>query len=156
MNRNLITLNSTLCFVTFTRGWKHYILQDICGTHSSWKILKRKKKVEKELTISTKYKKTNDKAIDYLKFVCERARKCIEQGKAVTSQPRPLPHPGLDSILARYCPFWAYHSLTVFIFGNLHENFPVGHPSWDCSSTTRLTSEFLRNLKPVSYQKNSC
>ena len=35
----------------------------------------------------------------------------------VTSRPGPLPHPGLDSILARYCPLWAYHSLTVLFLG---------------------------------------
>ncbi|RXH97765.1 hypothetical protein DVH24_010090 [Malus domestica] len=31
--------------------------------------------------------------------------------KNVTSQAR-------STIVARYCPFWAYYSLTVFIFGN--------------------------------------
>ncbi|RXH84961.1 hypothetical protein DVH24_041729 [Malus domestica] len=30
------------------------------------------------------------------------------------------------------------HTLTVFVFGNSHENFPMGHLSWDCSRANSL------------------
>ncbi|CAN6544205.1 unnamed protein product [Malus baccata var. baccata] len=68
----------------------------------------------------------------------------------VTSQPGPPPHPGLDSIAARYYPFWASTTPSGFCFWELtrelpsrnsHENFPVGHPSWDCSCANSFNFE---------------
>ena len=44
-----------------------------------------------------------------------------------------LSHPGLDSAVARYCPLWAPTTPSRFCFWELTSNFPVGHPSWDCS-----------------------
>ncbi|CAN6718518.1 unnamed protein product [Malus baccata var. baccata] len=67
-----------------------------------------------------------------------------------------MSHPGPGRItfracsttVARYCPLWAYHSLTVLFLGT-HEQLPSGSPIlgvlW---SPSRLTSEFLRNPKP--------
>ncbi|RXH70480.1 hypothetical protein DVH24_013226 [Malus domestica] len=52
-------------------------------------------------------------------------------GPGVTSRPGPLPHSGLDSAVARYHP----HG---FVYKNSHENFPMGHLSWDCSRTNSL------------------
>ncbi|CAN6580651.1 unnamed protein product [Malus baccata var. baccata] len=61
-----------------------------------------------------------------------------------------------STTIARYCPLWAYHSLTVLFLGT-HEQLPSGSPIlgvlWPPS---RLTLEFLRNPKPVSSQKASC
>ncbi|RXI03811.1 hypothetical protein DVH24_038085 [Malus domestica] len=75
-----------------------------------------------------------------------------------------MSHPGLgwttsqarSTTVARYCLLWAYHALTILFLGT-HEQLPKGSPIlgvlWPHS---RLTSEFLRNLKPVSSQKASC
>ncbi|RXI08263.1 hypothetical protein DVH24_022407, partial [Malus domestica] len=61
------------------------------------------------------------------------------------------PHPGLDSTVARYCLLWVPTTPSR----NLHENFLVGHPSWDCSRVNSLnfevpmepeTSEFPKGL----------
>ncbi|RXH71738.1 hypothetical protein DVH24_025239 [Malus domestica] len=30
-----------------------------------------------------------------------------------------------------------------FVYGNSHENFPVGHPSWDCSRVNSLNFAVL-------------
>ena len=54
----------------------------------------------------------------------------------VTSRPGPPPQPGLDSTIARCfgprpCP-------QGFVSGNSHENFPMGHPSWECSRSNSL------------------
>ncbi|CAN6677145.1 unnamed protein product [Malus baccata var. baccata] len=49
-----------------------------------------------------------------------------------------LSHPGLASTVARYCPIWAQPRPHGFVSGNSHENFPVGHPSWDCSHMISL------------------
>ncbi|KAM1472316.1 hypothetical protein ACFXTO_043108 [Malus domestica] len=37
------------------------------------------------------------------------------------------PLPRLDSAIARYCPLWAYHSLTI-LFLRTHEQLPSGLP----------------------------
>ncbi|KAM1245533.1 hypothetical protein ACFX15_036088 [Malus domestica] len=67
---------------------------------------------------------------------------------AITSQ-------ASSTTVARYCPLWAYHSLTVLFLGT--QEHPSGSPIlgvlWPPS---RLTSEFLQNPKPVSSQKASC
>ncbi|RXH97299.1 hypothetical protein DVH24_035967 [Malus domestica] len=52
----------------------------------------------------------------------------------VTSQARPPPHPGLDSTIARYCLLWA----STTPLWNSHENFLVGHPSWECFRSNSL------------------
>ncbi|RXH82581.1 hypothetical protein DVH24_036922 [Malus domestica] len=61
-----------------------------------------------------------------------------------------------STIVARYCPLWAYHSLIVLFLG-IHEQLLSGSPIlevlWPPSC---LTSEFLRNPKPVSSQKTLC
>ncbi|RXH99587.1 hypothetical protein DVH24_021389 [Malus domestica] len=61
-----------------------------------------------------------------------------------------------STTVARYCPFWAYHSLTVLFLGT-HEQLSNGSPIlgmlWPPSC---LTSVFLQNPKPVSSQKASC
>ncbi|RXH94360.1 hypothetical protein DVH24_024044 [Malus domestica] len=61
-----------------------------------------------------------------------------------------------STTIARYCPLWAYHSLMVLFLGT-HEQLPSGLPIlgvlW---SPSRLTLEFLRNPKSVSFQKISC
>ncbi|RXH93683.1 hypothetical protein DVH24_014259 [Malus domestica] len=56
----------------------------------------------------------------------------------VTSRPRPRPHPELDSIVVRYCQFWAPTTPSHFVFWNSHENFSVGHPYWDYSRSNSL------------------
>ncbi|RXH75464.1 hypothetical protein DVH24_030185 [Malus domestica] len=61
---------------------------------------------------------------------------------------------GRSTTIARYCPFWAYHSLTVLFLGT-HEQLPSGSPIMGVNPS-RLTSEFLRNPKSVSSQKASC
>ncbi|RXI03730.1 hypothetical protein DVH24_038004 [Malus domestica] len=61
-----------------------------------------------------------------------------------------------STTVTRYCPLWAYHSLTILFLGT-HEQLPSGSPIlrvlW---LPSRLTSEFLRKPKPVSSQKASC
>ncbi|RXI01059.1 hypothetical protein DVH24_001293 [Malus domestica] len=69
-----------------------------------------------------------------------------------------MSHPGPGRItsrarsttVARYCPLWTYHSLTVLFLGT-HEQLPSGSPIlgvlWPPS---RLTSEFRWNPNPVS------
>ncbi|CAN6716928.1 unnamed protein product [Malus baccata var. baccata] len=71
-----------------------------------------------------------------------------------------MSHPGPGRIIsqarsttvAQYCPLWAYHFLTV-LFLRTHDGSPILGVLWHPS---RLTSEFLRNPKPVSSQKASC
>ncbi|RXH85654.1 hypothetical protein DVH24_009475 [Malus domestica] len=74
----------------------------------------------------------------------------------VTSRPESTTSLARSTTIAQYCPLWAYHSLTVLFLGT-HEQFPNGSPIlgvvWPPSC---LTSEFLRNPKPVSSQKASC
>ncbi|KAL6207224.1 hypothetical protein ACLB2K_024468 [Fragaria x ananassa] len=41
------------------------------------------------------------------------------------------------SAVTRYCPLWA-HRASRFCFRQLRSSFPVGHPSWDCSSINML------------------
>ncbi|RXI01080.1 hypothetical protein DVH24_001314 [Malus domestica] len=69
----------------------------------------------------------------------------------VTSRPGPPPHPGLDSTIARYYPLWDPTTPSR----NLDENFPMGHPSWECSCPNLLNfgvpmepkaSELLKGL----------
>ncbi|KAL6185709.1 hypothetical protein ACLB2K_041836 [Fragaria x ananassa] len=50
---------------------------------------------------------------------------------------KPLSHPRTLSAVTRYCPLWA-HRLSRFCFRQLRSSFPVGHPSWDCSSINLL------------------
>ncbi|RXI09367.1 hypothetical protein DVH24_033984 [Malus domestica] len=73
----------------------------------------------------------------------------------VTSRPGSTTSRARSTSVARYCLLWAYHSLTVLFLGT-HEQLPNGSPIlgvlWPPS---RLTSEFLRNSKPVSFQKTS-
>ncbi|CAN6699177.1 unnamed protein product [Malus baccata var. baccata] len=61
-----------------------------------------------------------------------------------------------STTVAQYCPFWAYHSLTI-LFSGTHEQLPSGSSIlgvlWPPS---RLTSKFLRNPKSVISQKVSC
>ncbi|KAL6129346.1 hypothetical protein ACLB2K_072697 [Fragaria x ananassa] len=45
----------------------------------------------------------------------------------------PLTHPRTHSAVTRYCPLWADRP-SRFCFRQLRSSFPVGHPSWDCSS----------------------
>ncbi|CAN6686030.1 unnamed protein product [Malus baccata var. baccata] len=75
-----------------------------------------------------------------------------------------MSHPGpgwitsraCSTTVARYCPLWAYHSLTVLFLGT-HEQLPSGSPIMGVLwSPSRLTSEFRWNPKPVSSQKTSC
>ncbi|CAN6541363.1 unnamed protein product [Malus baccata var. baccata] len=77
-------------------------------------------------------------------------------GAYVTSRPGSTTSRAHSTTVTRYCPFWAYHSLTVLFLGT-HEQLPSGSPilgvTWPPS---RLTSKFLRNPKPVSSQKASC
>ncbi|CAL8990812.1 unnamed protein product, partial [Prunus brigantina] len=42
-----------------------------------------------------------------------------------------------------------------FCFWELKSNFPVGHPSWDCSSPNSLNFGVPKTPKPVSSQKAS-
>ncbi|CAL2248289.1 unnamed protein product [Prunus armeniaca] len=51
---------------------------------------------------------------------------------------------GLPSLPSRFC-FW-----------ELTSNFPVGHPSWDCSSPNSLNFGVPMTQKPMSSQKTSC
>ena len=51
---------------------------------------------------------------------------------------RAPPHPGLDSIIARYCPLWAPTKPSRFCFWELTQNFPMGHPLWECSRANSL------------------
>ncbi|KAL6146849.1 hypothetical protein ACLB2K_057526 [Fragaria x ananassa] len=46
-------------------------------------------------------------------------------------------HPGTLSAVTRYCPLWARWP-SRFCFRQLRSSFPVGHPSWDCSSIIML------------------
>ncbi|RXH82889.1 hypothetical protein DVH24_003387 [Malus domestica] len=39
----------------------------------------------------------------------------------------------LDSAVTRYCLLWASVTPFWFFFWELTSNFPVGHPSWECS-----------------------
>ncbi|KAL6136345.1 hypothetical protein ACLB2K_061641 [Fragaria x ananassa] len=48
-----------------------------------------------------------------------------------------LSHPGTLSAVTRYCPLWARRP-SRFCFRQLRSSFPVGHPSWDCSSIIML------------------
>ncbi|KAL6202813.1 hypothetical protein ACLB2K_026518 [Fragaria x ananassa] len=48
-----------------------------------------------------------------------------------------LSHPGTLSAVTRYCPFWPRRP-SRFCFRQLRSSFPVGHPSWDCSSINML------------------
>ncbi|KAL6188817.1 hypothetical protein ACLB2K_040208 [Fragaria x ananassa] len=41
------------------------------------------------------------------------------------------------SAVTRYCPLWARRP-SRFCFRQLRSSFPVGHPSWDCSSINML------------------
>ncbi|KAL6128987.1 hypothetical protein ACLB2K_072340 [Fragaria x ananassa] len=49
----------------------------------------------------------------------------------------PLSHPMTHSTVTRYCPLWT-HRPSRFCFQQLRSSFPVGHPSWDCSSINML------------------
>ncbi|RXH95286.1 hypothetical protein DVH24_024970 [Malus domestica] len=53
-----------------------------------------------------------------------------------------MSHPGLDSAVTRYCPLWVPTTPSR----NSHDNFPVGHPSWDCM---RLLSNSLNFGVPM-------
>ena len=67
------------------------------------------------------------------------------------------PHPGLDSTVARYCLLWAPTTPSQFCFWELTRELPSGSPIIGLLSRhSRLTSEFLRNPKPVSSQNASC
>ncbi|KAM1736911.1 hypothetical protein ACFX12_015215 [Malus domestica] len=87
-------------------------------------------------------------------------RHTSDQGLAlipfVTSRPGVTTSRAHSTTVARYCPLWVYHSLMVLFLGT-HKRFPNGSPImgvlWPLS---RLTSEFLRNPKPMSSQKASC
>ena len=68
--------------------------------------------------------------------VSSQKQKCEGVAGAQNEQYRPRPRP---------------HG---FVYGNSHENFLVGHPSWIALARTRLTSEFRWNSKPVSSQKS--
>ncbi|RXH70071.1 hypothetical protein DVH24_007327 [Malus domestica] len=47
----------------------------------------------------------------------------------VTSRPEPLPYPGLNSTIARYCPFWASTTPSRFCFWELMQaELPSGPP----------------------------
>ncbi|KAL6220794.1 hypothetical protein ACLB2K_008548 [Fragaria x ananassa] len=46
-----------------------------------------------------------------------------------------LSHPKTLFAVTRYCPLWARRTSR---FRQLRSNFPVGHPSWDCSSINML------------------
>ncbi|RXH70448.1 hypothetical protein DVH24_007704, partial [Malus domestica] len=72
----------------------------------------------------------------------------------VTSQHRPPPYPGLNSIVARYCPLWApYHALMVLFLGTHTRTSQWVTHHGNALARTRLTLEFLQNPKPVSSQK---
>ncbi|KAI5334313.1 hypothetical protein L3X38_024446 [Prunus dulcis] len=64
-----------------------------------------------------------------------------------------LSHPGISSAVSRYCPLWALPLPARFCFWELTSNFPVGHPSWDCSSPNSLNFGVPTTPKPVSFQK---
>ncbi|KAM2022092.1 hypothetical protein ACFX16_044032 [Malus domestica] len=76
-----------------------------------------------------------------------------------------LSHPRLGSTtslarsttVARYCQLWAPTTPSRFCFWELTRELPSGSPIMGVlSCTTRLTSEFRWNPKPVSSQKVSC
>ena len=56
-----------------------------------------------------------------------------------------MSHPGIGSVVARYCPIWVPFSALMVLFLGAHEQLPSGSPIlgllW---APTRLTSEFLR------------
>ena len=61
----------------------------------------------------------------------------------------------LNSVVTRYSPLWSRPSPHGFVYGNSHENFPMGHPSQECSRPNLLnfgvpmeseTSEFPKDL----------
>ena len=73
------------------------------------------------------------------------------------------PDPGSTTSRARsttvtqYCPLWAPTTPSRFCFWELTRELPGGSPILGLlSCATRLTSEFLRNPKPVSSQKALC
>ncbi|KAL6225820.1 hypothetical protein ACLB2K_004669 [Fragaria x ananassa] len=49
----------------------------------------------------------------------------------------PLSHPRTRSAVTRYCPLWARRP-SRFCFRQFRSSFPIGHPSWDCSSIIML------------------
>ncbi|RXH79012.1 hypothetical protein DVH24_034219 [Malus domestica] len=52
----------------------------------------------------------------------------VEVCQLVTSQPEPPPYPGLDSAVARYCPFWAPTTPSRFCLWELTRELPSGSP----------------------------
>ncbi|RXH84811.1 hypothetical protein DVH24_040159 [Malus domestica] len=46
----------------------------------------------------------------------------------------------LDNVVTQYCPPWPRPCPHSFVSENSHENFPMGHPSWDCSWANSLNS----------------
>ena len=62
-----------------------------------------------------------------------------------------------STTVAQYCPLWAPTTPSRFCFWELTRELPGGSPILGLlSCATRLTSEFLRNPKPVSSQKALC
>ncbi|KAM2356503.1 hypothetical protein ACFX1X_005593 [Malus domestica] len=76
---------------------------------------------------------------------------CVASRPGTDHFPSPLHH--RSTILSTLDPD---HALTVLFF-RTHEQLPSGSPIMRVlCPPTRLTSEFLRNPKPVSSQKASC
>ncbi|CAL2226312.1 unnamed protein product [Prunus armeniaca] len=67
-----------------------------------------------------------------------------------------LSHPHIGSAVARYCPLWAPSLPSRFWLWELTNNFPVDHPSWDCSSPNSLNFGVPKTPKLVSSPKASC
>ncbi|RXH93507.1 hypothetical protein DVH24_014083 [Malus domestica] len=68
-----------------------------------------------------------------------------------------LSHPGSGSHdisgsthIVRFGPRPHPHS---FVYGNSYDNFPLGHPSWDCSRVNSLNFEVPTEPKPSEFPK---
>ncbi|RXH89386.1 hypothetical protein DVH24_031743 [Malus domestica] len=62
----------------------------------------------------------------------------------VTFWSGPLPHPGFNYTVARYCPFWTPTTPLRFL----------DHPSWDCSCANSLNFEV--RMEPEASELLKC